>query len=103
MSRLVLPRPSPQLPPIRFSADAGREDLAGDRSGTAMPLMKSSVREVGSAIHHAHILVPFPAGRAFRCRLVDPLQVLAHQGDPERGHVLLQVLAALGARDRNDT
>src|SRR5262249_52404909 len=57
---------------------------------------------VGSAVHRAHVLIALPAGRAFRCRLVDPLQVLARQGDPERGHVLLQVLAALGARDGND-
>src|SRR4051812_34754683 len=103
MSRLASPRPSTQLPPIRFGAEAGREDVAGDRSGTAMVLIKSSVRSVGSAIHRAHILVPFPAGRAFRRRLVDPFQVLVRQGNPERGYVLLQVLAALGARDGDDT
>ena len=59
-------------------------------------------RAGGSAVHRAHVLVALPAGRAFRCRLVDPLQVLAREGDPERGHVLLQVLAALGAGDGDD-
>ncbi len=42
MSRLVFPRPSTQVPPIRFSAEAEREDVAGDRSGAAIVLMKSS-------------------------------------------------------------
>ena len=42
MSRLVFPRPSTQVPPIRFSAEAEREDVAGDRSEAAMVLMKSS-------------------------------------------------------------
>src|SRR5271165_2699369 len=104
MSRLVFPRPSTQVSPIRFSAEAERKDVAGDRSGPAMVLMKSSGSwkvcsrtfcrarsvcrradrgAVGSAIHHAHVLVPFTAGRAFRCRLVDPFQVLARQGDSE--------------------
>src|SRR6516165_7537997 len=54
---------------------------------------------VGSAIHPAHVLVALPAGRALRCCRVDPLQVLARKGDPERGHVLLHVLAALGSGD----
>src|SRR5512135_3387715 len=57
---------------------------------------------VGSEAHRTHVLVACPAGRAFRCRLVDPFQVLARQGDPERYHVLLQIFAALGAGDRND-
>jgi hypothetical protein len=38
----VFPQPSTQGPPIRFSAAAEREDGAGDRSGVAMVLMKSS-------------------------------------------------------------
>src|ERR1700683_5365646 len=42
MSRLVFPRPSTQVPPIRFSAEAEHEDVAGDRPGAAMVLMKSS-------------------------------------------------------------
>src|SRR5271163_686351 len=42
MSRLAFPRPSTQVPPIRFSAAAEREDVAGDRSGAAMVLMRSS-------------------------------------------------------------
>jgi hypothetical protein len=42
MSRLAFPRPSTQVPPIRFSAEAEREDVAGDRSGEAIELMKSS-------------------------------------------------------------
>src|SRR5271155_68485 len=42
MSRLVFPRPSTQVPPIRFSAEAEREDVAGDRSGAVMVLIKSS-------------------------------------------------------------
>ena len=65
-------------------------------------LRKWGQRAVGSAVHRAHVFVALPAGRAFRCCLVDPLQVLARKGDPERGHVLLQVLAALGARDGNE-
>src|SRR5579871_1783165 len=40
-------------------------------------------RSVGSAVHRAHVLVTLPDGRAFGCRLVDPLQVLAREGDPE--------------------
>ena len=50
MSRLVSPRPSTQVPPIRFNAEAEREDVAGDRSGAAIVLMKSSGS--GSANNH---------------------------------------------------
>src|SRR3954471_14803907 len=57
---------------------------------------------VGSEVHGGHVLVAPPAGRAFRRRLLDPPQVLAREGDPERGHVLLQVFAALGAGDGYD-
>src|SRR5690242_3781982 len=105
MSRLASPRPSTQVPPIRFIAAAGREDVAGDRSGGATVLMKSSGklgigpaserRPSRSEVHPGHVPVTLPAGGAFRRGLVDPLQVFARQGDPERGHVLFQVLAAL--------
>ncbi len=55
MSRLVFPRPSTQVPPIRFNAEAEREDVAGDRSGAEMELMKSSGNNIRSHIQSSTV------------------------------------------------
>src|SRR5690349_11587350 len=109
MSRLAPPRPSTHDPATRFSAVAERGEIAGDRSGAASALMVFSGTwrvspstgrwKSRSEVHPAHVFVAIPAGDPLRRGLVDPLQVLSREGDLDRGHVLFQVLAALGAGD----